>query len=73
MDSDTKPPTPPALASVTLLARVELAIAANGGPDYDEKACDCEPEVNAGPCRYCAIRDALNEMHRWLKVKRANK
>lgn len=49
-----------------LLARVELAIEANGGPDYDEKACECDVEVNAAPCRYCAIRDALNETQRWL-------
>lgn len=55
-----------------LVSRVELAILANGGGDYDEKACQCEPDVNQAPCRYCAIRDALNETLRYLRAQAAN-
>ena len=50
-----------------LVSRVERAILANGGGDYDEKACECDTSVGAAPCRYCAIRDALNETLRHLR------
>jgi hypothetical protein len=39
-----------------MVSRVELAILANGGGDYDEKACECDASVGATPCRSCAIR-----------------
>lgn len=55
-----------------IVSRVELAILANGGGDYDEKACECDASVNQSPCRYCAIRDALNEALRYLKGEAAN-
>lgn len=55
-----------------MVSRVELAILANGGGDYDEKACECDASVNQAPCRYCAIRDALNETLRYLRAQAAN-
>jgi hypothetical protein len=32
-----------------MVSRVELAILANGGGDYDEKACECDASVGATP------------------------
>ena len=62
----------PASSLERVVSRVELAILANGGGDYDEKGCQCEPDVNQAPCRYCAIRDALNETLRYLREQAAN-
>lgn len=49
-----------------LLARVDLAIAANGGAVFDRRNCECDADVGASPCRYCAIFEALNEVAKWL-------
>jgi hypothetical protein len=34
---------------------------------WQQGRCHCEPEVNAAPCRYCAIWCGLAVGHRYLK------
>ena len=38
---------------------LDLAILANGGEEFLPTVCECEPETNNAPCRYCAIYDGL--------------
>lgn len=41
---------------------VELALCANGdGLEFRQGYCECDPESNAAPCRYCAIDSALRD------------
>lgn len=49
-----------------LLAQVELALLANGGFVWDSNNCECDPETNASPCRYCAIQAALSSVRAYL-------
>ena len=44
-----------------LLDAIDLAFLANGGREWSKLNCECEPEVNAAPCRYCAIHKALTQ------------
>ena len=39
--------------------QIELAILANGGEKWRNDWCECDPDVGASPCRYCAIFNAL--------------
>lgn len=38
---------------------IDLAILANGGDEFKEEACTCDPAVGMVPCAYCAIFYAL--------------
>jgi len=53
-----------------LLEKVELAILANGGAEWDPHGCECEPEVNMAPCRYCAMWDALRSVKQYLEQEK---
>jgi len=44
---------------MSLHAKIELALLANGGVEWDKNSCECDPEVGQVPCRYCAIHHAL--------------
>jgi hypothetical protein len=35
------------------------ALRANGGETWVQKYCECDHDVGAVPCRYCAIHNAL--------------
>jgi hypothetical protein len=48
------------------LSRIQLGFLANGGEEWNKANCDCEPETNNAPCRYCAIHDALRAATRLL-------
>ena len=54
---------------VSTKEKIELALAAMGGPKHRPEACMCDPEVGACPCYYCAELDGLNEA---LKVVEQN-
>lgn len=42
-----------------LIKQIDLAILANGGEDFRDNFCSCDPSVGYTPCEYCAIRNAL--------------
>ena len=44
---------------------VELALLANGGFEWHEQHCRCDPSVNQTPCEYCAIHTALTRAKRF--------
>lgn len=50
----------------SLLEKLELAHRANGGKEFNERACSCDASVGFVPCEYCAIRSALEEA--WIFV-----
>lgn len=56
----------------SLLNDLNLAIAANGGPKFNHKHCECDLDVGAVPCRYCAIFSALNDSVKFFSKKLSN-
>lgn len=42
-----------------LLPDLEMAQLANGGAEHKTEWCQCDPDVGACPCQYCAIHDGL--------------
>jgi len=55
----------------TLLEEVNLAIMANGGSEFRNDWCQCDPAVGAVPCEYCATRIALIHCYDFLiKIKK---
>jgi hypothetical protein len=48
---------------------LELAILANGGFEFREDWCRCDPEVGYYPCEYCAIFRALTHFQKLLNIK----
>jgi len=45
---------------IELHTKISMAMRANGGPNFHEEWCKCDPDVGAVPCHYCAIFDGLN-------------
>jgi len=41
---------------------IRLAMMANGGVEYNEKYCECDPSVGMVPCQYCAIDSVLRRL-----------
>lgn len=39
--------------------KIDLAFRANGGEEFRQDLCGCDPDVGFVPCEYCAIRDGL--------------
>jgi len=54
--------------NATPIGAIELAIAANGGPEYRQEACTCDREVG-WQCEYCTIREGLRAAHHALSKK----
>lgn len=49
----------------SLIDSVDTAQRANGGVAFEQKFCQCEPEVNYY-CQYCAIYAALKRVRNYL-------
>lgn len=47
---------------------IELALAANGGLDFREDYCHCDPSVGQSPCQYCAIDSVLRRVLRAVEA-----
>lgn len=41
------------------LERIQIAMLANGGEEWQQRHCSCDPSVGISPCQYCAIHEAL--------------
>ena len=39
--------------------KIDLALRANGGKEFNKGNCRCDPSVGMAPCEYCAIQEAL--------------
>lgn len=52
------------------LDAIDLAQRANGGVEWKESFCRCDPDVGAVPCEYCAIHFALAIAHKAFSVGR---
>lgn len=50
-----------------LLEKIDLAIGANGGTEVNLDWCECDASVGHFPCRYCAIRDALESARKFVE------
>ncbi len=55
---------------MTIEERIDIGLLANGGRDYDIRNCECDPESNQAPCRYCAIYSALQSSLKATKALR---
>jgi hypothetical protein len=53
----------------SLLDSVKLAQLANGGTEFNYSWCQCDPDVGAVPCQYCAIYDALSRVKWYLQER----
>lgn len=47
---------------------LDLAIRANGGIEWMENWCQCDPAVGHYPCEYCAIFRALEHFRKLLNI-----
>ena len=47
---------------------LDLAIRANGGNQWSQQWCTCEPSVGNCPCEYCAIYRALDHFGKLLNI-----
>lgn len=52
---------------------ISLALLANGGAEWDQRHCECDPSSNSSPCRYCSIHRALDgSLNRQLETPVVN-
>ena len=54
------------MKKIEVLECINLAILANGGEDFREDWCQCDPSVDQSPCEYCAIYRALKHAHEFI-------
>jgi len=50
---------------------LDLAFLAIGGLEFQPTICECDPETNQAPCRYCAIHHALTLAKRTITAQDA--
>jgi len=53
--------------AAALAEDLEMAHLANGGREFRQDWCECDPETGMTPCRYCAIHSVLTRTERLLK------